>query len=236
MSTQLLDKIKSRGYWHVLIRPTRFSEERIRALHDCQQLVEQYRVRHYGRYFPYLDFQALRRELDHIEHGVTLGFINEVWRFYQSGQFVFFSGLEEDWLKESPRLPARSSPSREPGSVLDILGILYRLSEVYEFATRLAQQGIFGDSLLLKVSMVGMSDRLLGSWDARQFIAWGLERDYKCHTSELPREKSFPVRDFIARSQEYSFEHFSWVMDRFGFVPSEAIFKCEQERFFAGRL
>jgi hypothetical protein len=235
VNNELLEKIKSRGHWQILIRPTTFSEERIPTLHECQQLVEQYQVRLRGWYFPHLEPQAPQRRLDYIEQGATFRCINEIWRFYQSGQFVFFRSLDEDWLKESPGLLGRSEPPPEPGSVLDTLGILYQLSEAYEFATRLAQQGVFGDSLLLKVSLVGMNDRLLGSWNAREILAWGLERGYKCHAPELTWERTFDVGDLVARPQEHSFKHFLWVMDRFGFDAPDTIFKREQERFLERR-
>jgi len=225
VKAEFLEKIKGRGHWHIIIRPKVFVEERIPTLGGCQRIIEQNQIRFRGWSFPYLDSGSLQRKLDHIEHCCAFRFINETWRFYQSGQFVYFGGLVEDWLENDPT---------QSGSVLSILSVLYRLSEVYEFATRLAQQEVFGDSVVLKVNLVGMKDRLLWSQNPSELLAWGLERGYQCGVAELPRERTFEVGSLVAQSREHSFEHFSWVMDRFGFVPSDVIFKGEQAKFLKG--
>src|ERR1700690_2753896 len=142
MTNTLLEKIKSRGYWHIVIRPDAFINERIENLSACQELIQKYQIRYRGWYFPHFNDRDLIRGIDFIE--MNTDFVNlqmESWRFYQSGQLAFFCCLQEDWQKES-RLTGHSW-NIKPGEYLNIIDALYQLAEVYEFTARLAQHGLY---------------------------------------------------------------------------------------------
>jgi hypothetical protein len=231
MSEGVLEQIKSRGYWKVVIRPERFDRERISTLSKCEQLLEANEVRYRGWYFPHIFRPDILRGIDYVGLEATFMAINETWRFYQSGQFALFRGLQEDWVSGSE---GRRQPSLGPESEkgLDILSALYQLSEVYEFAARLAQGGVFDKSVFIEVNLVHTLNRQLFFWPG---TGRGLRRHYVCRVSSLPREGVFEVVDLIARSREFSFEHFLWLMARFGFDASPMVFKPDQEKFFEGR-
>ena len=238
MSQDLLEEIKSRGYWHVVIRPEGFVEERIPTLAECQELVERNQVRCRGWYFPHFSVDHIHLGLDYVELAITfLGSINETWRFYQSGLFVLYRGLREDWISEDTWWPPQQKPNIEPGTRLDILSALYQLSEVYEFAARLAQVGIFDNRLLLAVNLVGTEGRQLFFWPSSKYdFPPLLLPPRECEIREIPREKTLDVADFVARSREYSFQHFLWLMERFGFDASPDIFEGDQEKLFERRF
>lgn len=231
MTTGILEDIKSRGYWRVVIRPVQFIEDRIPTLSECEKIVEHSQVRHRGWYFPHIEPERPNRFLDYIEVGTEFrGYVKEIWRFYQSGQFVFLSGLIEDWIDDAKDMGFQS------GMGLAVKSTLYHLIEVYEFAARLAQRGVFADRLLVGVDLVGTKGRRLFSWKATEIFEWGLERAYECSVPDLPRQTVFGTTDFIARSREYSRQHFMWIVERFGYEPQEAMVRREQERFFEGRF
>lgn len=232
MNVEVSEKIKSRGYWQVVIRPTIYSADRIRTLPACEEMVTTNRVRYRGWDFPYVNAGDMGRGFNYIEMAVTIGSISEAWRFHQSGQFAFLRGLTEDWIQEEVGLFQEQGPNIEPGANLSILSALYHVSEVYEFATRLAQAGIFDDRVFLSVKLLRAEGRKLFFWSGDRILS----RKYVCKVRELPKEQTFDVADLIARSREYSLEHFLWLMERFGFDASPDVFKRDQEGFFQGRF
>jgi hypothetical protein len=231
-TTSLLDKIKSRGYWHIVIRPEVFLKERITSLRDCQQLIENNQIRHRGWYFPHIDERDLHRGLDYIELNTEFRSTKESWRFYQSGQLAFFSALSEDWIADDTLMPNDYRQGIKPGLVLEVISALYQLAEAYEFVARLAQHGVYGRDFYLRINLVGVKGRQLFFWPGSGRY---LSMAYVCQVIELPRENSYAVTDFIARSRDYTYSHFVWIMERFGFEPSEAVFKRDLEKFFEGR-
>lgn len=230
MSTKILEKIKTRGYWHIVIRPQKFQKEHVPSLPDLVKLIEENKVSHRGWDYPHLTSHEMRRGLDYIQMATTFREINETWRFYQSGQFAFLRGLTEDWIKEDKW----QAQGIEPQNKLSILSVLYQLSEMYEFAARLAQAGVFDNILVLKVNLVSTQGRELFFWPGSG-MRW-LGRTYTCDIPNLPKQESYIVTDFIARSRDYSFQHFQWIMGRFGFDISSDVFKRDQEKFFEGRF
>src|SRR5438093_8765937 len=95
----LLDKIKSHGHWRVVIRPFTFKKTRISEIKRLLPLLEKASVQLRGWDFPHID----RNDpptigLDYIGQECDWEDILEIWRFYQSGQFVHISGMRYDWL------------------------------------------------------------------------------------------------------------------------------------------
>jgi len=60
----------------------------------------------------------------------------ELWRFYQSGQFVDFMGLDEDWRDQSKLWPPPGD--WKPCLFLDVEETVFQLTEIFEFAARLS--------------------------------------------------------------------------------------------------
>jgi hypothetical protein len=85
-TSDLLEKIRSRGYWEVAIHPGRFDHKRVTSLGHLYPLLQKTAVSRRGWDFPHLDaHQRTHRDIDWI--GEETDFANrlESWRFYQSG-------------------------------------------------------------------------------------------------------------------------------------------------------
>lgn len=54
--TGLLRKIGSRGYWHVIIRPSKYKKKRIEDISALFPLLEKLKVRWRGWDFPHLNY------------------------------------------------------------------------------------------------------------------------------------------------------------------------------------
>ena len=125
MSNEIITKIKSQGYWEIIIRPISFTKDRLSNLAEAEQQLRACQVKLRGWYFPHIG--KIKRGLDFIEESVSFRGINEAWRFYQSGQLIFYRGLSEDWCKSEGY-----SQEFEPGEALSILSALFALSETFD--------------------------------------------------------------------------------------------------------
>jgi hypothetical protein len=228
INEDVLPNIKNGGHWEVLIRPTAFDEERLASLSEAKRQLRACQVSFRGS-FPIFSDDRLQRGLNFIENpfsSIGLG-VQEVWRFYQSGLFLLYRSLSEDWSKS-----AGLDPAFERGTALSILSTLYFVSEVFEFAARLAQEGIIAPEGYIQINLVGTKGRKL--------VFWGGDRilfdTYTCNEKELPRSRILTGEEIVAERRDLAFNHFLWIMERFGFDAKPEIFRQDQEKFFKGQI
>jgi Putative DNA-binding domain len=121
----LIEKIQSRGFWKVIIRPTKFIEERIPDFTMLYPLIQKTSVNLRGFSFPYtggdMKYQSGN---DWVGEEFEWDWVHEAWRFFQSGQFVHISGLLEDWHDVSKwnSAPEGWVPGRTLSVVSDLKG------------------------------------------------------------------------------------------------------------------
>jgi len=207
MKTNALTKITSRGYWKVVIRPSVFKQDRIENLRICEELVRDCQVVLRGWDYPH--YREIHSGRDFIWSETDWQIHKEFWRFYQSAQFVNYFGCEEDWWSES-KLASSNMKEYRPGEALEIICTLFRLTEIYEFASRLAQRDAFGKEVALIVELRGMNNRRL--------IAIGrilFSPDYICREEHLRYEESYSVQELIAKKSELALENALWLFERF---------------------
>jgi len=207
MTIDVLTKIASRGYWKVVMQPPVFKPDRIAGLLDCEKLVANCQVSLRGWDYPH--YETMQSGIDHIWSQTDWEDYKEFWRFYQSGQFVHYFGCHEDWWIDSG-LSTPELRQRRPGEVLEIISTLFQLTEIYEFASRLAQRGIFDEQTTIVVELHGMRGRKLIALHRILFPI-----NYTCAEKDLPFEKRFSTEELIAKTSELALEHALWVFERF---------------------
>ena len=134
----LLEKIRSRGYWKVVVRPTTFVEKRVLDKKTLEHILRSTSVSLRGWSFPHVDdFIELDSGTDWIGQKIEWDTIRELWRFHQSGQFVHYFGMIEDWGDNSigQWLPSHDGHRRVN---LDIKDVVAQFTEMFEFAARLS--------------------------------------------------------------------------------------------------
>ena len=98
--SKILENIRSHGYWRVVIRPGNYVEKRVSNFSALYPLLQKISVQLRGWDFPHLDrHNDLDEDLDWIGQEINWSYYIELWRFYQSGQFVHMSALAEDWIE-----------------------------------------------------------------------------------------------------------------------------------------
>ena len=237
-STQeLLQKIHEEGYWRVIIRPTEFSPTRIPSLSRCREIVRASVVRLRGWDYPHWDDAKIRNMQDWIEGDENEDWNHhiEYWRYYQSGQFVHHFNMREDCdvghgeEKLTPR-----SPSKE--RFLDIMSSLYTITEIYEFAARLAYQGALSPGAEVMLSLNRTQGRVL-KWAYRQNISWGKYGNYVSCTEPITWQHDCSAKDLLACSADLALDAAVGVFERFNWsTPPRDLLAEDQRKFIERRL
>lgn len=231
---QTILKIKSRGYWKVWLRPSKYVENRIESLSQCHEIMRECKVLLRGWDYPHISSRnPPYNGLNYVESFVDWQMYKEVWRLYQTGQFIHFSGIKEDWFEEYSGLASSRWENTTPGTIFGYINSLYKISEIYEFGARLAQKGIFGREIVLSVELFGMESRKLVSLDTPRLI----RRDFTCRINDLPFERIFSVEEFITENQKLALDHFIWILERFNFAnPPRDFLEREQKDLLSGKF
>lgn len=234
-----LKQIKETGYWRVLIRPTIFDKEKIGSLGECKEIISQSIVRLRGWDFPHLNRNETSNGIDWIQSGSNFEEIKEYWRFYQSGQFIYYSAIREDYLKKEIVQKAGDpinyyhDKSKLPSRFMSIVNTIYRVTEIFEFASRLVEKGILEPSFEISITLKGMKDRLLFFWE------WGrhLSRPYISQLEEFEYLKEYDSNDFLANRHKYAEECIAWIFVRFNWDnPPRGVIQEIQKKFLEKRI
>jgi hypothetical protein len=233
-SSPLLDKIRSRGYWHVGIRPFTFEQERI-PLSELFPLIRRTSFNIRGWDFPIIEgINANARETGTYWVSVENEWdrILEAWRMYQSGQFVHESGIFDDWLDLSKHTPA--GEQWRPGIQLSVVGAVYRMTEIFEFAARLAVADAYrmDKSIVIEVTLHNTKGRALydpGTY--AQFPRQGrfpmIDR-YVTSAEIIPYRGEFLKEKIVAQPWDLALDTAQYLFERFGWNPSKDLLKSIQ--------
>jgi hypothetical protein len=166
---ELREAILSRGHWEVVIRPTAFDPEHVQDFGELLPIVQRASVSLRGWDFPHVEYDRrhTQSEMDWIGQDIDYGFHREIWRIAQSGQFVHLGAMWSDWGERSPGWVPRNI---EPNSSLGVMDAVYRFTEIYEFAARLALSPAGYDSMVVSVTIGNLQGRKLWMEDSRRWL------------------------------------------------------------------
>ena len=177
-----------------------------------------------GWNFPHLDHRTQpHRDIDWIgqefqweEHHYL-----ELWRFYQSGQFIHIAGISSDWYDQS-----------RPRNFLEICDTIFRFTEIFEFAARLAFTAASDDFMHVGITLSDIKDRAL-----RLEEPDGIWRDtpYQAKITEYPYSVNVPRTELIARPNELALEAAGELFKRFNWDPAPGALRGWQEQLQAVR-
>jgi hypothetical protein len=229
VTSPLLERIKQRGYWRVVIRPSRFERQRIPDRTMLYPLLRERVVRLRGWDFPQLEANPdYRRGQDWIDQESEWNYYLEYWRFYQSGQFIDFAGVKEDWRDHSELSPLPSN--WQPGQLLPITDTVYHFTEIFEFAARLALTDIYAvdDRVHLEVSLHGLKGRQLYADDPKRALLFGLR---PASVEEFAQTFEPSRIELIANTHELALQAASQLFDLFHWQPAPGVLQDIQAEF-----
>ena len=214
--SELLKKIRSRGYWKVIIRPTDFVEDRIASPDDLYRILDKSaaRIRHRWFGFPHIQWESeTSRGKDWIGQEFEWGRYRELWRFYQSGQFVSFRGLYGDWADHAPALPVPAEADLR--AYLEAKDALLQLTEVFELAASLTFTAAAADCVHIAASLHNLEGRRLILY--RGASPHTIATAAPSAVDEFVYRREFPKITLAIQAQELAlqaagelFRHFDW--------------------------
>jgi hypothetical protein len=235
MNTQeLIDKIKSKGYWRVEIRPTKFDKLRVPTLGGVQKLVQSCIVSLRGWDYPHWNQDTVQNMEDWVESWVDWKYFIEYWRFYQSGQFTHLFALHEDYMNTEEVLPIRYPPRPKRAGYLGFISTTYQITEIFEFAARLANKGVLGPQAFISVSLHNVKDHQLAAFDASRFL-----RDDFVYSADTPIviEREIPEQELVAKPDEFALDYVINIFERFQWSdPPRQVLGEDQKKLRERRL
>jgi hypothetical protein len=209
----LIETIKTRGFFKVIVHPSVFNPALFSKLGDCIQIVRDLKVDLRGWDFPHYDFQEKPKTgQDYVEQSVNWSGFKEIWRYYQSGQFISLKALWEDWRSEEQAGLFSNPIKLEPMKSIDFVNFMYSIAEFLLFTSRLSNAGHLSESFVLSISLNNTKDRQLISLDGR---AW-LFNMYKCSEDKLEYSNSIKSSNVISNLEGLIVDIIFYFFDRFG--------------------
>ena len=226
MMSELLEKIRSRGYWKIVIHPAGFVEKRVENISDLYPILQRISVELRGWDYPHLDPHIRHRiDKDWIEQSSEVDQYLEMWRFYQSGQFVDFLGMDEDWLDQFHDWPLPEN--WRPESYLGVENAVFKFTEILEFAARLSLTQAGGESMHLEIDLHGLNGRGLKLETRRKGSSY--LKDSRADIDKLPYRVDLSGTELITASKDLALKPAVELFRRFGWDPSLEILRDMQE-------
>ena len=209
----LLEKIRSRGYWQVIVRPARFVSKRIPDISLLHPILQKTYVSLRGWDFPHLDSRrTLHIDIDWIGQEFEWEHYISVWRFYRSGQFIHVSGMPIDWRDQSSFWPA--DEQWKAGTLLGVGDAIFCFTEIYEFAARLALSDAGDEQMHVNITVGNLEGRMLYVDSHRRF---SFLRAYTSSIEKYPHSIDVSTSELIARPRDIALEAASELLKRFGY-------------------
>lgn len=238
MNDQLIDEIRSRGYWRINFRPLALPVPDL-TLTEAQEAVERSSVSLRGWNYPHIprrtgDDTGIDRLANCVQNWVDWQNHREFWRMYTSSQFLHYRALHEDWREHSDwgDRPPTSWGRVLEGPVLSVLGNIWLVVEVFEFLSRLARNGLYADGVEVSVELINTRGRLLYTEDASR-------TPFSYDRTTQATSVSYEVTLTAAETQEpkqRAITAVNHIFDRFGWSPNAQQLEKDVEELYQLRL
>jgi hypothetical protein len=229
-------------HWRINLRPAEYRQTRLRTLSDCMATIEATKVRLRGWDYPHLSRKPGQtgQGNDYIASWVdSMGHI-EYWRLYQSAQFLHLFAVREavqpEWSEKLRRdakwhIGDEGVVAQAPG-FFSLLNVIYTVTEVFEFASRLCQRGTYTGAVVVEIRIRNAKGfGLIPDVDRAWFEHRSLSSD------DVGYEWTIESAELVAATAQYALNSVTWLFQRFGWLnPPEAVIARDQERFLRGIL
>ncbi len=235
---EVIKKIKSKGYWEINIRPDIYNSQRIEK-QKIKDIVRSAVVELSGWDYPH--FRDSEGEpypiLDGIEKLIDCSNHVEFWRMTKSANFYHLLALREDWMENVEYRNILAKGDELKGKKwLGVLGTLYTLVEIFQFAKRLAAQNVFDDNLIINIKLYDLNNRelVVDSFDRVPFMfprVAKISKPWNYHT------QTFSVNDLLNQSDQLAIEAFLDLIYLFQWEnPPIETFKNDVQKFLQRRF
>lgn len=237
-SKEIVDKIKSRGYWAINIHPELYNEQRL-AKDQIREIVRKSVVSIFGWNYPH--FHDADGDPYYIQNGIekfvdweNMG-LTEFWRMTQSANFLHLFTIMYDWREDAEHWKIRAQENGLTGNkLLGVSYTLYQVTQIFEFAKRLASQNIYDDKVVIEIKLYDLESRGLFV-ESMNRLHFGEPRISRSPNWELPK-KIYTIAELLNDSNKYALEAFKDLVLLFNWIPSIDNISNDQQKFLQGKI
>ncbi|MDQ6948580.1 MAG: hypothetical protein M3256_20550 [Actinomycetota bacterium] len=225
--SEVTEKIRSRGYWRLVIRPAEFVPDAVpyESLTDTIRAVQ---VRMRGWNLPHFR-EPFAYGGDWVGHESQFHHHLEAWRFFTSGQFADLVAFASDWRDESGLHPPPKD--WEPRKETPVWESLFRFTEFFELAARLALRISTSDRIVVRIETHGLRGRSLVVDDPKRANFF---EPYVASIEGLPFEDEYSRDELIARARGEAVRAARHLFLRFGWTTVTEELLTENQRELTG--
>lgn len=152
-------------HWRVRIYP--LAESKPLSVEKLGELIFFSQVRLRGWAIPYLNMNTMIINQTSISCPVDIESKKEFWRFFSTGQFLFLRVAREVFDENWQKRLAENSPAEHLADAtipcLDFVNIIYTVTEIYEFLSRLNRGGLYTSGAGVEISIENIHGYYLSS-------------------------------------------------------------------------
>lgn len=236
MKEGLIEKIQSRGYWRVNFQPL-IAKERLR-LNECKEIVEKSSLDRRGWDYPHIprrydESSNIEPCENYYQAWEDWASFKEFWRMYQSGQFLYYRGLREDWFDEDD-WRAELAERIKPGTSLALVAsVIYEVTEMFEFLSRLHSAGLYEEGVRVNLTLANIKGRALWIEDPMR-IPFHAPRITGAEKFEFSSE--FTADDIRDNAKQLANQVILQVFARFGWHPTAEQVEKDQDKLLTMRM
>ncbi len=232
IESPVLEKIKSRGYWRILISPISH-KVRFKQTTDCFQFIEKNFVDIDGLTFPFYTGLSVAKDESLIKEyfseyalcSADYGSIKEYWRLYRSGQFIHFTGILDDWWQDDVFQRSYLTSIKPFERISYNQSIMLTVTQVFDFMNRMCSYDIYNEGLSINMQIHKLHNRSLWFPDNRMFLQLKPSKE-----NIFTEEKTFSKEDLIIRHRDLSIDVLLRIYELFNWHPSADQLKTYQEK------
>ncbi len=220
----LADEILTRGNWRIVIRPNNHGDPRV-PYRDLESTLVGARIQLRGWDFPHFDRPgSIRRKMSSILQETDWNYYREVWEFFQTGEFSYLLAIHEDWVERSSGWGPPANLA-EHGPLLGVGDTLFRWTEIFTFASRLATTTAGDPSMYISVEIHGLNGRRLWVDSPRRAPFDGARTtDVETYAYGSTVERDALISNFRSLAVDQTLELFA----RFGWNPERGLLEDQQ--------
>lgn len=220
--TTLLEKIWSKPFWKIWIRPTEFKPARFRSVEMCEQFILGSEIIVSGWYsFPSFDPKKFEMGKDSISAEIEHAENNRIWRaerwtLFQSAQFIMNRSFDQ-----IPQL----------GERIHVLEILDTVTAAIEFAARMAEQRVLSRNAAITFSLRSVAGRLL-TWPQDTYTN-AVPRECWAQDDTITNERAVDSAQLTAERRELALQIVLEILTQFGCteLPLNLLESAQKKRF-----
>ena len=238
----VINTIKSKGYWRISFEPLVYQEQKL-SLSECKELVEKNSIHLRGWDYPHIPRRIGDDTALEVGNNYWQGWLDwqgeshkEFWRMYQSSQFIHYLALREDWLDEFKLKSMWSNEDEnfQTGQALGVISTTYQITEIFEFLARLVTSGLYAEGVSVSIYLHNTQGRRL---IIEPFQRMGFSLPKKTFSGIITFEKKYSKDEIVSDSKGKSLEAIVHFFERFGWSPPNIeVIKSDQQNFLEGKI